>query len=309
MIPTFAQSRSTTEPAPPLLRVDSTYVWIPALVRDKAGEAANCADVKGIKLFDNGNPENVTEIETHGLPISLVILMQTGATAGGFLGAYINLPALINSMVGNAVHEITLVTFDSRVQEIWHFPTRTDGVAYALTHQHPGNKGAAIKDAIAFGVRQLQGEPGRFRRIILLLSQRNDVGSSTSSQSLLELLGTSSTIVYSLTIRGESTDAVRERKKRRTTSIDRGLDKANQALDEQTADESSALTGGTSYQFEDKEEFDSAMIQMLADFHSGITLGFQPSRHASGFHRIELKIDPPKLRVIARRAYWSPGTE
>jgi hypothetical protein len=254
--------------------------------------------------LDNGTPEKVTMINTDGLPISVVILMQTGGSASRFLSSYSDLPELIGDLVGDSVYEIALVTFDSRVEEVWHFPARTDGVNYALTHQHSGDKGAAIKDAVAFGVRQLQGEPGRFRRIVLLLSQGRDVGSSTSSRSLLEQLGTSSTVVYSLTFPGEKTHAGRAHETSHTSSIDEALKRTSRALDDQTAEEVASLTGGTDFQFDDQRNFNSAMLETTSDFHHGLTLGFQPSHHKVGFHRIEVRIDSPKLVGTSRMRLW-----
>jgi VWFA-related protein len=294
-----AQSRDAEEDVTPLLRVDNAFVWVPVLVKTKNGRTLRSPDISRFRLLDNGSSEKVTVINTDGLPISLVILMQTGGSASRFLSSYYDLPELI----GDSVHEITLVTFDSHVEEIWHFPTRTDGVDYALTHQHSGDKGAAIKDAVAFGVRQLQAEPGRFRRVVLLLSQGRDLGSSTSSQSLLEQLGTSSTVVYSLRFPAEETHARRVREARHTGE-EEASKKTNRALDDQTAEEVASLTGGTDYQFDDQREFNSAMLETLSDFRYGITLGFQPSRLEGGFHRIEVGIDSPRLRVTARRAYW-----
>jgi len=224
----------------------------------------------------------MTEINTDGLPISLVILMQTGGSASRILGTYAGFPVMLGSMVGNSVHEITLVTFDSHVEEIWHFPAQIDGVNYALTHQHAGDKGAAIKDAVAFGVRQLQGEPGRYRRVILLLSQGTDVGSATSSQSLLERLGSSSTVVYSLTFPGEKERTAQVHEKRHVGSMDEVLERANRLLDNKTAEEIACLSGGTEFRFHDQSGFNSAMLETLSDFHNGITLGFQPSRHEVG---------------------------
>jgi VWFA-related protein len=298
------QSRKADEDVSPLLRIDSAFVWVPALVKTENGGTLDGSDVSRFRLLDNGIPEKVTVINTEGLPISLIILMQTGGSASQFLSSYSNLPDLIGRLVGNSVHEITLVTFDSRVEEIWHFPTRTDGVRYALTHQRPGDKGAAIKDAVSFGVRQLQDEPGRFRRIVLLLSQETDVGSSTSSRSLLEQLGTSSTVVYSLTFPEEKTHAERRRKTRHTAATDEALKGTGGTLDDRTAEEAASLTGGTNYQFDEQRDFNSALLETLSDFHHGITLGFQPSRHEVGFHRIQVWIDSPRLRVIARRGYW-----
>jgi VWFA-related protein len=299
-----AQSQDAEEDLSPLLRVDSAFVWVPALVKTENGGTLAGADVNRFRLLDNGIPEKAIVINTDRLPISLVILMQTGGSASQFLSSYSDLPEMICRLIGGSVHEITLVTFDSRVEEIWHFPARTDGVYYALTHQHSGDKSAAIKDAVAFGVRQLQGEPGRFRRIVLLLSQGRDAGSSTSSRSLLEQLGVSSTIVYSLTFPGEKAHARRVRDARHTGAMQEASKRTSQALDDQTAQEVASLTGGTDYRFDDQRGFNSAMLETLSDFHDGITLGFQPSRHEAGFHRIEVWIDSPGLRVIARRAYW-----
>ena len=304
-----AQSRDASEPGPPLLRTDSTFVWVPALVKTHTGRTTSHMDVSRWHLIDNGTPEKVTEIDTVGLPISLIVLMQTGGSASKFLSSYLDLPGLISGLVGASVHEITLVTFDSRVEEIWHFPARTDGVDYALTHQHSGDKGAAIKDAVAFGVRQLQGEPGRFRRIVLLLSQGSDVGSSTPSRELLEQLGTSSTVVYSLTFADEKSHAAQMHEKKDTSSINEALTRCDRALNDQTAEEVAYLTGGANFQFDDRNDFNFAMLETISDFHSGITLGFQPSHHEVGFHRIEVRGDSPKLRVTARRAYWCKRPE
>jgi hypothetical protein len=265
-------------------------------------------DLDRLRLFDNGTPEKLTRIDTDGLPISLVILMQTGGSGSRFLSTYADFPQLITRLVGNLDHEITLVTFDSRVEQIWHFPPRTDGVEYALTHQSAGDQGAAVKDAVAFGVRQLENEPRRFRRIVLLLSQGRDSGSSTGSQTLLEQLGTSSTVVYSLTFPGGNKLA-RLNTDRKASSINEALKRANRALDGRTAPEVASLTGGRNHEFDDLSSFNSAMLQTLSDFRDGITLGFQPSRHDLGFHRIDVETRHRNARVTARRAYWRMGPE
>lgn len=298
-----AQTRDTHEDVSPHLRVDSAFVWVPAHVNTQGGGTLTHLDVSGLRLMDNGYPEKVTQINTDGLPISLVILMQTGGSASRFLSSFSNLPWSISRLVGESVHEITLVTFDSHVEQIWHFPTRTDGATYAMTHQHPGDEGAAIKDAVAFGVRQLQNEPGQFRRIVLLLSQGEDLGSSTSSQSLLEQLGSSSTVVYGLTF-PSGKRLTRRHEERHSDSIEQAMERTKRELKARSAEEVANLTGGSDHEFDDQRSFNSAMLQILSDFHNGVTLGFQPSHLQSGFHRIEVQTDSSKLRVTARRAYW-----
>ena len=80
-----SQSRDAGAGASPLLRVDSTFVCVPALVKTENGGTLSDIDFSRLHLLDNGNPEKVTEINTDGLPVSLVILMQTGGAAGHFL--------------------------------------------------------------------------------------------------------------------------------------------------------------------------------------------------------------------------------
>lgn len=301
------QSHDAHEDMSPL-RVDSAFVWVPALVKTKGDRTPTQLDLSRLRLLDNGNSERLTQINTDGLPISLVILMQTGGSGGKFLSSYSNLPWLMGRLVGDSVHEVTLVTFDSRVEQIWHFPTHTDGAITAMTHQHPGDEGAAIKDAVAFGVQQLQEEPGRFRRIVLLLSQGRDAGSSISAKSLLERLGSSSTVVYSLTFPGgkRRTPAYEER---HSDSTEQALERTNHALDGQTAEEVAKFTGGSDHEFDDQGSFNSAMLATLSEFRDGITLGFQPSSHQPGFHRIEVQAESSKLQVTARCAYWSTSTK
>lgn len=298
--PGRAQHQNAAAP----LRIDSSFVWVPALIKNENGSAITNFDVSRLRLLDNGSREETARVDTNGLPISLVILMQTGGSARRFLPIYSDLPRLVSQWAGDSLHEITLVTFDSRVHQVWHFPTRTDGAIYAMTHQSPGDDGAAIRDAVAFGVWQLQNEPGRFRRVVLLLSQGRDQSSTTTSQSLLEQLGTSSTVVYSLTFRGGKKLA-RLGEEKQSDGIEEVTRKANSALDGRTAEEIAVLTGGSEHDFNDQASFNSAMLDALSDFRNGITLGFQPHRVQSGFHRIEVQTDSSKLRVTARGAYWS----
>jgi VWFA-related protein len=291
----------------PFLKVDSSFVWVPISLEPEDGRALQNAGVTKVRLWDNGIPQTVSAVRTDDLPISLVILMQTGASAGRYLDSYRDLPSVLPSLIGNAAHEITLITFDSHVREIWHFPKQSDGVNYALTHQKPGDLGAAIKDALAFGVRQLQAEPGRFRRVVLLLSADKDNGSSTSSQSLLEQLGSASTVVYSLHFSTRTQSAGRSRFRGRSNPdpITREFNMALRGLDASTAQEAASLTGGCAFQFRDQRSFNSGLLAIAESLRDGYTVGFQPVPQVPGFHILKLKAAAPEISVTARKAYWS----
>lgn len=258
-------------------------------------------------MLDNGLAQKVFATKTDDLPISLVILMQTGGNASSFFQSYADLPHLVQQMVGVSEHEITLVTFDSRVEQIWHFPKHSDGVVYALEHPIAGDGGAAIMDAVSFGVGQLQAEAGRFRRVVLLLSQGNDEGSHVAPTDLVMQLGTASTVVHSIVFAGGKK---KNRRKRPRTKNSNGsadtLAITLRRLGSETAAEISTLTGGDCVRFTDQRSFNSGMLEIEADTKESLTLGFQPSEQTPGLHGIRVKLANPSSdeTVIARGAYW-----
>jgi hypothetical protein len=161
-----AQELEPSENAPFTLQSTSTFVSVPTWVRTAYGNAVKNLSTDQSRLLDDGISQKVQTVKTDNLPISLVILMQTGGSASRQFSSYLDLPILLDKIIGSTEHEITLVTFDSRVEQIWHFSLRSDGIAHALTSPQPGDSGAAIRDAVSFGVNQLQGEAGRFRRVV-----------------------------------------------------------------------------------------------------------------------------------------------
>jgi VWFA-related protein len=310
--PMLPQKADRAESASATLKVDSSFVWVPTLIRSARGNQVHDIAADQFQLWDNGVPQKVGPVDTDGLPISLVILMQTGGAAGSYLPIYADLPSALGWLAGGSVHETTLVTFDSHVREIWHFPKRSDGIEYAFARQRRGDAGAAIKDAVYFGVQQLRGEPGRFRRIVLLLSDGNDDASAVSSQALIKELGMASTVVYSLVVPGGKKRVVRVVRRERTAAPEcpaSALEREIMALDTNAAAEVTSLTGGDSVEFDDRQTFSSALDEIAADIRDAYTLGFQPSRSSPGLHTIRVAINSPKLKATARSAYWyQPNT-
>ncbi|MFP5234875.1 MAG: VWA domain-containing protein [Acidobacteriota bacterium] len=299
------------QPAP-LVKSTSTFVEVPALVRSASGEPVMDLAGSQFRIFDNGIPQKVVMESAQNLPIALLILVQTGGAAREAVASFADLPRLLPQTVGGTEHELMLVTFDSKVEEIWHFPPRADGVIYALTHPQAGDDGAAIRDAVSFGVRQLQSEPGRFRRVVLLISQRNDAGSKTSEKELLKQLGTASTVIYNLQFPAAGSHKRKKlrRAKHRSAAPSTDLQSVLDAMDADTGGEIAAMTGGECDGFNDQRSFNSQLLSIIQAIHDSYQLGFQPSDHRGGFHsiRVELKSAQGHERVTARGAYWVDST-
>ena len=305
---------SVSKDVSPILESTSTLVTVPILVRDGSGEFFRDMTADQLVLLDNGIGQKISLDKTNNDPISLVILMQTGGMSDRQFKNYLSLPTLLTRITGNSIHEITLVTFDSRIEEVWHFPIRSEGVNHALTHPLAGDQGAAILDAISFGVGQLQHESGRYRRIVLLFSQSADSGSKISPQEAIKQLGEGSTTVYSLTFPLPGP----KRKVKPTKPYEPNmsqpmtpLDVALLAMIDHTAEELSFLSGGEHLDFSSKRDLDTKLLNLADDIHNSYTVAFQPNRREPGFHKLNIRCskEHSRLEVTGRSSYWFDATK
>ena len=294
---------------PSVFKIDSSFVSVPIALDFQSVTGSQAIAANQFQLWDNGAAQKPVLLKTEDLPISLVILMQTGDMAAKYFKDYVELPMLLTQVLGTSTHEVTLVTFDSKIEQIWHFPARTDGVKNALRYPSHGDSGAAIRDALHFGVGQLQSEPGRFRRIVVLLSENSDKGSTFTSQELLEQLGTASTIVYSVVFPSARSRPAHRGNGQRSAPLNASPDtlpEVIRALDTDTAAQVGSMTGGNFIEFNDLQSFRSAMLEVGSQIHEGYALGFSPNSPVPGLHNIhvEVKFAHAQSQVRARSLYW-----
>lgn len=294
----------------PTLKSASTLVAVPALVRLPMGELVKDLDVDRFQLFDDGAPQKLMLERTEKQPIAVVVLMQMGGQAPAEFETYRNLPRLVESIIGDSVHEIMLVTFDSKIRATWSFPPRSDGVTYALTHPIAGDDGAAVLDATNYVIGLFQQEPGNFRRIVLLLSQSRDDGSTTSAEEVVRHLGESSTSVYCLTFSPRKAAAHRKQaasadRQHRAVDLSTPLGQALKAMETNTAETIATLSGGEQLKFRDQPDFEQQWSAIAEDIRNRYQLSFQPSSHQPGFHTLTMHVAGQQARrVTARTSYW-----
>ena len=286
-----------------VVRSTSTLVIVPTLVRSQSGELIKDLDADHFRLTDNGEEQNVYLEQVENQPVAVVVLVQTGGTASGELEDYGKLDRFIESIVGASPSKLALVSFDSHVRQIWAFPPRVDGLGYALTHLAVGDSGAALRDAIHYGINLLQNQPAHFRRIVLLLSQEQDSGSKSSSADILRDLARSGTTIYSFTF---PSDAVRTKSQKvrppHRTSGSAGIPSSTDA----TATEVAAQSGGENVRFDGESDLKQKMLMVRDDIHSGYILSFRPRSPSLGFHAIRVEVieQAARFKIFARKSYW-----
>ena len=194
-----------------------------------------------------------------------------------------------------------------------------------LTHLAQGNDGAAILDAVSYGIGLLEQQPAGTRRVLLLLSQSHDVGSKTRAGEVVRRLGETNTTIYSVTFSPQKQwlkdQFTHERHENppyefspgivlmHTFDLATPLKMALQGMQNDTAGEIAALSGGEAIQFGDRRSLERGLGELANHLPNRYTLTFRPTSNAPGFHSIHVQVlhQPDPLKVSARESYWSLG--
>jgi VWFA-related protein len=190
---------SVPVPQSPRLRTQSNVVLVPALVLNAKGELVFTLNAGDFRITDDGIEQPLTlDEDTGNEPLALVVAVEIGAGGRTKLENYRNLDAVLDAVVGAVTHRVAVVEFDSTPSLAQDFSPDVDLAARALHDLGPGDKGAAILDALKFSVDLLRRQPPEYRRAILLISETIDRSSQASMDEALRAISDTNTAIYSL---------------------------------------------------------------------------------------------------------------
>jgi VWFA-related protein len=180
------------------IRTRSTVVLVPALVKNRSGETVFSLTASDFILKDNGVPQTLhLESDADSQPLALVIVVENGGQGTEHLRDYGNLGAELDTVIGDVPHLVAVVTFDSKPRVAQDFTDNTDTAARTIATLNEGDQGAAILDALNFGIDLLRDVPSRYRRAILLITETADRDSETSLDDAVRLVSDTNTAIYS----------------------------------------------------------------------------------------------------------------
>jgi VWFA-related protein len=180
------------------IRTTSTVVLVPALVKTKSGETVFSLTAGDFILTDNGVTQTLRlETDTDSQPLALVVIVETGGEGTWHLRDYVNLGAELDAVIGDVRHLVAVVSFDSKPRIAQDFTDDTDAAANTIGTLNEGDQGAAILDALSFGIDLLRDVPPRYRRAVLLVTETVDRGSETSLDDAVRSVSDTNTAIYS----------------------------------------------------------------------------------------------------------------
>jgi len=183
----------------PVLRGKSELVLVPVTVLDRSGHYVRSFDQGDLILFDDNVPQR-TQLEESILPISLVVAVQTTPASKIVLDKLRKASVAISAEIAGAHGSIAIVDFGNYVRIVQPFTSNDDEALRALRHLEPTGSAASIADAMTTSFDLLAQQPKDRRRILLILSEKHDLGSNKERVAALAAAAQQENVtVYSLT--------------------------------------------------------------------------------------------------------------
>jgi Ca-activated chloride channel family protein len=272
-------------------RVDVRMVRLLATVRNPAGELVGTLGKSDFRVFDNGVEQEVAVFERQtAQPLSVALLVDNSLSTAKDLRFELDsvshfLKAIFSE--GDPQDAVAFYSFSYDVTLLKSFTHRREPLEEAMRLLR-SDSGTSLYDAIYLVARDLQNRDGR--RVIVVVTDGGDTTSAKRFGDALEAAQVADAVLYAVLVMPITNDAGRNV----------GGENALAAL--------AAGTAGRVFTPNVGPAVDAAFIDILKELRTQYFLGYYPSGiPASGerFHKVEVKLTNPNLRVLARSGYYS----
>lgn len=296
----------------PVFHVSTSVVIVPTLVEQPNGDVLYGLKPADFDVLDNGIEQKIhVDDDLDSEPVSLVVCVERGRDAPLEFDKIGKLGPLLQSFIGDGLGEVALVAFDSRPVWVEPFTANVDSISHDLREMPGGDGGAAILDAVGYSVNLLEQRPATNRRVLLLISESRDHGSTRFTiPELVERIGTSNTLVQSLVFSPSKAEIIDWARGNSTGGTELNLLApllmTVNAMRKNTPLTLAALSGGEYAPFTRDKAFESRVLEAASHARNRYILSFRPSDLTPGLHTIQVRLtEDYKARVIARNSYWA----
>jgi Ca-activated chloride channel homolog len=259
-------------------------------VKNAAGDPVGSLSKSDFTVFDNNVPQEIAVFERHTeQPLSVALLIDTsGSTAKDLKYEVDSISRFLHALFseGNPKDTVALFSFNYQVVKHNHF-TRNAGPIERSLHSLHGEAGTSLYDAIYLAAQQLENREGR--RVMVIVTDGGDTTSAKDFHAAVDAAQLADTVIYPVLVMPITNDAGRNI----------GGENALTTM--------SAGTGGRVFTPSLGAEMDKAFSDIIKDLRTQYLLGYYPKNvppTKDAFHRLQVKVRRPDLRVMARNGYY-----
>ena len=313
-------------PVEPIIRVRSRLVIVPTTVLTKDDRFIHGLELEHFRVYDNGRLQKA-QLDSESQLVSIVIAVQTNAAVREYVPQINRVASVVETMLMGEEGEAAVLSFNDEVRVVQPFTSASETLDKALRGLAPAFEKSRAIDAVLRGIELLKARPIQRRRVLLLVTQSSDAGSSGTLREALLEAELHDIRIYALLIRRVGKALVHD-----TLSIvnpdslshhgrpgGRGGIAGNLELAKlvpeiyrgrKTASGQDAITvltsytGGRKVPFRNLRELESALTAVGEELHSEYILSYRPDRDDPGYHRIRVEVVRRDVVVHARPGYY-----
>jgi len=334
-----AQGQPQGEVPAATIGVISRIVTVPVTVMDSHGNFLYDLDAKDFQIYDNGQPQRLKTFGVALNPASLVVVVETNDTTEGMLPQVRPVGPLFSSLMLGDKGLVAVVCYADQVRVAQEFSSDGSVLSKTLGSLHPEGRGSRLNDALERAVAMLETRPKDEQRVIVAFSDGRDRGSDTKKDDLVKRATGSEVTIYGLgfnpvqslwrepppdqtspldpivrqpgppgTVTTPSTQAViYETPVPPVPIVTATGEIIRSTLASSLLEYYCGYTGGVFDKHWSKGALQEQLNKIATEIHSQYDLAYVPDSAAAGFHRIEVEVDRPHLKVRTRAGYFLAG--
>lgn len=314
-------------------KVHANLVLVPVTVKDSDGHLVNGLRPKDFTVLENGQRQTLNFFTSDPFALSAAVIIDLGMADVGVKKVQQTLSALQGAF--SQFDEVAIYTYSDKVGRVSDFgsagkqltavlnevksysgenngPPVTSGplgpqgpiingmpigapVTPVIT---PPRVAHVINDAILMAARDLAKRDRTTRKIIFVISDGRELGSTASYADTLKVLLTQQITVYAIGLEGAAIP-IYDKLQRIHLPKTRALLGYSDILPKYVA----ATGGGSVYNELAAAEIERAYTQAIGDARNQYTLGYS-SKGIGGYREIEVRVRRPNVKVVAKVGYY-----
>ncbi|MGO9861996.1 MAG: VWA domain-containing protein [Terriglobales bacterium] len=317
-----------------VIRVNPTLVMVPVTVKDSDGRLVGGLLPKDFSVLENGQRQTLKFFTSDPFALSAAVIFDIGMPDVGLRKVQETLSALQGAF--SQFDEVAIYTYSSRAGRVADFTTVGNQLTAAL-EQVKGYSGAnngppvtsgplgpqgpiingipidsqvdpvsappkiarVMNDAILLAARDLAKRDRTRRKIIFIISDGRELGSTASYQDTLKVLLTQNITLYAVGVEGAAIPGY-DRLQRLHLPKTRALVGYTDILPKYV----SATGGGTVYTELGRAEIEQIYAKAIGEARNQYTLGYSPKSTIGGYRQIDVRVRRPDVKVYAKDGYY-----
>lgn len=307
---------------------NKSFVSVPVTVSDRENRYVPDLKKEDFNVYQDGVKQKITFFSTYNEPLKIVLLLDTSKSTRNVIGKIKDAAKdFVDTLKSN--DECQVATFDSQLKIINPFTSNHQLIKNSLNKIEINESGGTLMFSAVNQIIQKSFNNVKGRKVIILLTDGNDFGSSITKNEFLNLLEESDILIYTIFFRtGETFDKTanssgkvkkdkksrKSKKNNQTNSAQaiyiptdeevRNLEKREEGEAIDSLKKMSDITAGRFY-LSSVPDLKKVFKNITGELTQQYRLGFEAKVSVKGeiIHDIIVKVERPDVIVRAREVF------